>query len=141
MKFFVDTSVLVAVFIPGHVHHQRSFTLFSTADQKSAVCALHSLAEVYATTTRLPLRYRASAQQALTFLESIEERFSLMSLDTVEYRRCIREAAARGVVGGTLYDALIASCALKASVDRIYTWNVAHFVRLSDEVAKKVQIP
>ena len=141
MKVFVDTSVLVAVFLPGHVHHDRSFRIFSGANVKSAVCAAHSLAEVYATVTRLPLKFRASAQQAVTFLEMIEERFSLVALDPGEYGHSIREAAARNVVGGTCYDALVAACALKANADRLYTWNVGHFLLLGDEVANIVQTP
>jgi len=75
VKWFVDTSVLVPVFIPGHIHHQRSFDLFSRAEIIQASCAAHSLAEVYATVTRIPGRHRASGEQALRFLEAIEERF------------------------------------------------------------------
>ena len=83
MKWFVDTSVLVPVFIPGHVHHDRSFRLFAQADRRSAACAAHSITEVYATMTRLPGKHRTSGQQALTFLEMIQERFSLIALDAL----------------------------------------------------------
>lgn len=141
MTVFVDTSVLVAAFIPGHIHHQRSFAVFSAADLASATCAAHSLAEVYATITRLPHKYRVSAQQALTFMESIEERFALVALGPKEYRQCIREAAARNVVGGTVYDALVAACALKAGANVLYTWNVGHFILLGNDIAKRVRTP
>jgi hypothetical protein len=75
MKWLADPSVLVPVFISGHVHHERSFRLFSRANVESAVGAAHSIAEVYATITRLPGKHRASGQQAVTFLEMIQERF------------------------------------------------------------------
>src|SRR5579863_5728455 len=81
MIWFADTSVLVPVFVPGHIHHERSFQLFSRATVKSAFCAAHSIAEVYATTTRLPGKHRASSEQALTFLEIIQERFGFVSLN------------------------------------------------------------
>ena len=141
MTFFVDSSVLVSVFIPGHVHHERSFSLFTSADLKSAACAAHSLAEVYATLTRLPPKHRVSPQQALTFLDAIEERFTLVALSPEEYRLSIHRAAALNVVGGTTYDLVIAACALKARVDTLYTWNVVHFLLLGDEVAKRVRTP
>ena len=76
MIWLADTSVLVPVFVPGHIHHERSFQLFSRATVKSSFCSAHSIAEVYATVTRLPGKHRTSAQQALTFLEMIQERFS-----------------------------------------------------------------
>jgi predicted nucleic acid-binding protein len=141
MIWFADTSVLVPVFVPGHIHHERSFQLFSRATVKSAFCAAHSIAEVYATMTRLPGKHRTSAQQALTFLEMIQERFSFVALDVQDYLATIREVAALGVVGGTSYDALVAACALKAKADVLYTWNMGHFLLLGDKVARKVRTP
>jgi len=141
MIWLADTSVLVPVFIPGHIHHERSFQLFLRATVKSAFCAAHSIAEVYATTTRLPGKHRVSGEQALMFLETIKERFSFVALDGEDYLVAIRQAAALGVVGGTSYDALVAACALKAKADMIYTWNVARFTSLGAEVAPKVRTP
>ena len=141
MKFFVDSSVLVAAFIPGHVHHDRSFSVFASADTKTAACAVHSLAELYATITRLPYKHRATAHQALTFVEAVQERFRLLALDSQEYLDSIRQASDRNVVGGTLYDAVIAACAVKARADTLYTWNVGHFLLLGDEISKRVRTP
>ncbi len=141
MIWLADTSVLVPVFVPGHIHHERSFELFSRATVKSAFCAAHSIAEVYATMTRLPGKHRTSAQQALTFLEMIEERFSFVALDVEDYLATIRDAAALGVVGGTSYGALVAACARKAKADVLYTWNIGHFLLLGDVVAQKVRTP
>ena len=141
MIWLADTSVLVPVFVPGHIHHERSFQLFSRATVKSAFCAAHSIAEVYATMTRLPGKHRTSGQQALTFVEMIQERFSLVALDVEDYLVTIREAAALGIVGGTSYDALVAACALKAKANVLYTWNLGHFSLLGDEVARKVRTP
>lgn len=141
MRWFVDTSVLIPVFEPGHVHHKRSFKLFATADRKSSGCAVQSLAEVYATLTRLPGIHRASAEHALRFLEAIENGFSLVALDVGGYRSTIGEAAGLDIVGGTTYDALIGACARKMKAEIIYTWNIAHFLRLGEEVAERVRTP
>jgi len=141
MNSFFDTSVLVAACVEGHEHHERSLALFSHANRKTASCAAHSLAELYATLTRLPGSLRLSADQALLFLDSVEERLEIVALDVREYRQAIREAASNGIVGGTIYDALLGRCALKARAIRIYTWDVADFQRLGDEVAEKVRMP
>lgn len=77
----------------------------------------------------------------LLFLESIEERLTLVALDSREYHSTIKQAAAAGIVGGTLYDALLARCALKADAEIIYTWNLDHFRRLGSEVAKRIRTP
>ena len=124
-----------------HEHHERSFALFTGADRKTACCAAHSLAELYATLTRLPGTARMSSDQALLVLDSVEERLEIVSLDAREYRLAIQDAATAGIVGGTIYDALIGWCALKARATRIYTWDVADFQRLGAEIARKVRTP
>jgi predicted nucleic acid-binding protein len=141
VKSFFDTSVLVATSVEAHEHHERSFALFTGADRKTACCAAHSLAELYATLTRLPGTARMSADQALLVLDSVEERLEIVSLNAREYRLAIQDAAAAGIVGGTIYDALIGWCALKAGATRIYTWDVADFQRLGTEIARKVRTP
>jgi predicted nucleic acid-binding protein len=91
--------------------------------------------------TRLPGKARLSADQALLFLDSVEERTEIVSLDGREYRLAIRQAVAAGIVGGAICDALIGWCALKARATRIYTWDVADFQRLGAEIAEKVRTP
>lgn len=115
--------------------------MFSRAEKKHASCAAQSLAEVYATLTRLPGRDRASASEATLFLESMDERLTFISLDTEEYWRAIMHSAESGIVGGTIYDALLAHCALKARAETIFTWNIDHFRRVGPEVAKRVRTP
>jgi predicted nucleic acid-binding protein len=140
VKSFFDTSVLIPVFMEDHEHHEPSLAAFLDADKKHACCAAHSLAEVYSVLTRLPGN-RLSGEQVLLFLEAIDQRLTLIALDAREYYSAIREAADTGVVGGMLYDALLARCARKAAADVIYTWNVQHFRRLGPEVASRVKTP
>jgi predicted nucleic acid-binding protein len=56
MKEFLDTSVLIAAFWGGHVHHAPSIKLLAAADKKRSACGIHTLAEVYAVMTVLPVK-------------------------------------------------------------------------------------
>jgi len=141
VKWFFDSSVLVPIFHRDHVHHEASLQAFAVAEKKNACCAAHSLAEVYSTLTRLPGKWRLSGEQVLLFLESIKGRCSIIVLDAEDYASAIETAAAMGIVGGTIYDALLAHCALKADAETILTWNIEDFRRLGPEVAKRIRTP
>ena len=145
MKAFFDTSVLVAVFYKAHQHHEPSFELFvaqpAALQRRSASTAAHCLAEVYSTLTGMPGKDRVSGDEALLFLGNIRERLTIVTLDPMEYFAAVESAAALGVTGGGIYDALIARCALKAKAQSIYTWNVQHFRRLGPETAARVKTP
>lgn len=141
MSTFFDTSALIPVFLEDHEHHEASFAAFLKADKKHASCAAHSLAEAYSAITRLPGKHRLSGDQAFLFIQSIRDRLKIVSLDGREYVSAIEDAAARGIVGGMIYDMLLARCALKAKAETLYTWNVNHFQRLGPEVARLVKTP
>lgn len=141
MKWFFDTTVLVAALLPDHPHHARSFSVFASATRKQAACAAHSLAEAYSTFTRYPGKERMSAEAASLVLQGIEHRFTLVWLDGDEYCAAIRRMAQLGIVGGAVYDGLVAACALKAGADHLYTWNVRHFDLLDAEIKKLVKMP
>ena len=141
MKAFLDTSVLVAAFYEEHEHHEPSFDLFSQQERATACTASHCLAEVYAIVTGMPGKDRASGDEALLFLHDIRNHLGLVTLDQSEYFSVLEDAPATGIIGGTVYDALIAHCALKADAQTIYTWNVKHFKRLGENVAVRVRQP
>jgi predicted nucleic acid-binding protein len=141
VKSFFDTSVLAAAVLVNHEHHEPSLAIFAKSDRRTACCAAHTLAELYATLTRRPGRQRISADQALLFLDEVETRLELVFLNAREYRLAINQAARYGVLGGTIYDALLGQCALKAGATRILTWDVAHFQLLGPEIAERVQTP
>jgi len=61
--------------------------VFLRSDKEHGSCAAHSLAEVYATLTRLPGKHRASASEAMLFLENMEEQLALIALDSEEYSK------------------------------------------------------
>ncbi len=141
MRAFLDTSVLVAVFQESHVHHQPSFRLFVGLDKTSGCCAAHSLAEFSAVSTALPGRLRVRPEHALLFIDSVLERLEIVGLDPGEYVAALTTFSRMGIAGGTIYDALIASCALKAEADTFYTWNVRHWLQLGPTVSGRVHAP
>jgi hypothetical protein len=49
----------------------------------------------------------------------------------------VRQAAETGIVGGAVYDALLAHCALKSHAQTIFTWNVKHFQQMGPEIAHR----
>ena len=141
MTTFLDTSVLVPVFYGDHMHHKASLALFVQCDPASSCCGAHSLVEVVATLTRMPGQHRVSAEQALLFIGNIRERLALIALDGAEYVEALEAAAARGIVGGSLYDAMLAHCALKAQAEAVYTWNSRHYALCGPEVTARLRTP
>jgi len=142
VKALFDTSVLVPTFLGDHEHHEASLDVFLRFEKRQACCAAHSLAEVYATLTRMPGKYRVSCEQAMLFLAEIRQRLTLVALDEGEYYATIEQASALGVMGGTVYDALLARCALKARAEILYTWNLKHFQQLGlEEIVKRIRTP
>ena len=138
MIAFFDSSVLIPVFIEDHEHHEQSLKAFVDTDKRQDCCAAHSLAEVYSTMTRLPGRRRLSCEQTLLFLENIREHLTRIALTGDEYHASTKEAAEAGVIGGTIYDALIARCATKAKADMLCTWNTRQF---GSAIAKRLRTP
>ena len=141
MKYFFDTSVLVSVVLMGHPDHGPSLAAYVKANPRNGCCAAHSLAEVYATLTRLPGSQRMTADEALLFVDDIGSRLTVVALGAEEFYAAIAAAANASIVGGTIYDMLLARCALQAKAEIIYTWDVADFGRLGSAVAKRVHTP
>jgi len=141
MKGFFDTSVLVPLFYRDHVHHGPSQELFIRFNQSTGCCGAHSLAEVYVTLTRMPGKRRISGEQAMLFIGNIRERLSIVALNGEEYAHALEASAVRGIVGGAIYDAMLAQCALKTQAETIYTWNVRHYAQCGPEVVGRVRTP
>ena len=141
MREFFDTSVLVAAFWGAHVHHDASIELLAWADKKHSACGIHSLAEVYASMSVLPVKPMIPTEQVLLFVEEIKARLTLVSLEDSEYSETIRTAAASGLTGGKIYDALLLQCAAKCQAETIYTWNLKHFREIAAGLADRIRTP
>jgi predicted nucleic acid-binding protein len=138
---FLDTSVWVASFSDRHPHHEASRPLLARLRRNNSACAAHSLAEVYASLTRLPGESRAHPRTAVQFLESMQQHTKVIALDSDEYFEAIDGMSRRGLSGAVIYDALILACARKARAERIYTWNLRHFRMVAPDLAAKIVTP
>jgi predicted nucleic acid-binding protein len=94
--------------------------------------AAPALIEAYAVLTRLPPPHRLSAGDALALLEaSFISPGKIVALDAASYRSLVRQAATDGIVGGRVYDAVIARCATKGKAAALLTFNAPHFLSLA----------
>ena len=141
MNAFFDTSVLVPVFYGDHEHHAPSLSLFLSVGKEDGCCGAHTLAEIYSTLTGMPGKYRVTGDQAMLFIGSILERLSVVALTAEEYAAALESWSKMGIVGGTIYDAVLASCALKSRAEAIYSWNLRHYRQLGPEVERRLKSP
>ncbi len=141
MKAFLDTSVLVPVFYGDHQHHAASLDLFTRFPKKEIGCGAHSLLEVYATLTRMPGKHRISSEQGMLFISDIRERLTVVALTADEYGDMLQTFTSLGIVGGTIYDALLAACARKAKAKALFTWNTRHYAQFGAEVLSILGTP
>lgn len=141
MRQFFDSSVLIAAFWGGHVHHGPSIKLLASASKKDSACGIHTLAEVFAVMTAAPLKPLIPPEQGLLFVGEVRQRLALVSLDPEECFATIRNAAEQGITGGRVYDTLLLGCAAKFKAQTIYTWNVKHFQLLAPHLGDRIRTP
>ncbi len=141
VQIFPDTPVLVPAFLAALPNHQSSLKLLTLCKPDNAACAAHPLAELYSTLTRLPAPHRATPEQALHCVETVADRFQPISPDGQTYPDAIRLAAPNGISGGTIYDCLIARCAIQCGAEQIFTWNLRHFEQFGPEVISRLTSP
>jgi predicted nucleic acid-binding protein len=132
---------MVAAFWGDHVHHDSSLQIFAKMSRETGACAVHSLAEIYATMTALPVRPLLAPEQVFLFVEQIPERLTTIALQHAEYLSTIRDLADRRLASGRVYDALVLACARKCRAETIYTWNLKHFRQLAPGVAGSIRTP
>ena len=140
MKVLFDTSVLVAAIVQGHPKHERALPWLSRAKRGEFefIVSSHTLAELYAVLTTLPIKPRISSGICWRLIhENVERHAHLVSLTTTEYISTIKKVSELGLQGGIIYDALMVKASQKSKVQRVLTLNMKHFKRLwegNDEV-------
>jgi len=141
MKEFFDTSVLIGAFWRGHPQHAASLQVVSRANKSKSACAAHTLAEVYATMSALPVRDVIPPEQVILFVQEVRDRFMIVTLTEEDYFETIERTAAKRLTSGRIYDALLLACAAKVKAKTIYTWNLKHFQSIAPEQADRIQTP
>jgi len=132
---------MIAAFWGDHSDHDASLRAFAAANRETGVCGIHSLAEVFAVMTALPVRPLLAPEQVFLFVQQIAEKLSVVALETDEYLETIRALSERRLAGGQIYDGLLLACARKSQAETIYTWNVKHFRKLAPDLAERVRTP
>lgn len=132
---------MIAAFWGDHSDHEASLRVFAEANRESGACGIHSLAEVYAVMTALPVRPILGPEQVFLFVQQVAERLTTITLEPAEYLDSIRAASDSGFAGGRIYDALLLACARKSQAGIIYTWNVKHFRQIAPDLAGCIRTP
>jgi predicted nucleic acid-binding protein len=73
-------------------------------------------------------------------VKQISDRLSRVSLNEQEYSSALEAAASQNITGGTIYDLLIAQCALKVMADVLFTWD-RDYSRFGPPIQRIVKIP
>ena len=144
MKVLFDTSVLVAAMVETHPSHERAlFCLQRIKDGTNrGVVSAHTLAELYAILTRLPVRPRILPTVAYQLIaHNVIGEFEVVSLSNHEYTDLIEHLSGLGIIGCVTYDAVILRAAIKANVEQIVTLNPGDFRRVYPKIADEVVSP
>jgi predicted nucleic acid-binding protein len=144
MKVLLDTSVLVAALVEAHGAHEQALPWLQRAHRQEGetLIAAHSLAELYATLTRLPLRPPIRPELAWRLIrEEIVPYVTVISLSPEDYLNVLEHLSDTGIQGGTTYDALLAYTARKAGAEHLITLNSRHFKKVYPEMVDQIREP
>ncbi len=144
MKTLFDTSVIIAALVDEHKSHARSLLWLQQAQRGefSAVISSHSIAELYAILTRLPLRPLISGPLAWRLINGqVLPYFEAIPLNSADYQAVISYLSGAALIGGITYDAIIAQAAIKSSAERILTLNPKDFLRTYPALAAEIITP
>jgi predicted nucleic acid-binding protein len=144
VRVLFDTSVLLAALIQPHPNHDIALPWLKRAKDREIemTVSAHSLAELYAVLSTLPVSPRILPAVALRLIrENIESAASVIALSASDYWSVLKGLGKIGFSGGIVYDALILRAALKARADQLVTFNVKDFRRLSADTDITITAP
>jgi predicted nucleic acid-binding protein len=144
MKYLFDTNTLIAALVESHVHHAQALPWLHKVHAKEieGFISIHTIAELYAVISRYPALQPISSELVVEQIEDeVLNHFEVIALNRDEYHAIIRHLAKTGIVGGTVYDAVIIAAGIKASVDHLLSFNAKHFRRVYPSVAHKIIVP
>jgi len=134
MVVFFDTTVLVASSSDAHPHFAQASAALArvAAGKDKGFISQHSIAEVYATLTRMPVVPRIHPLEAARMIrDNILQNFESVALAKRDYLEALEMVSNSGWPGARIYDALLLRCAQKTPAQRIYTFNLKDFKQLA----------
>lgn len=129
MSRFLDTSVLIEACLA----QSSRFTAADALVKQGAVTSAHALAEAYATLSG-DARLRIDPSDAAQMVSDLAVALKVHALTARETLALIHSAPAKGIRGGSLFDALHAQAARETHCDEIYTLNVRHFRHVAPDL-------
>ena len=144
MRILFDTSTLVAAIVVGHPAHNAALPLLLRVKEKAdtGLVAAHSLAELYAILTRLPVTPRISPALARQVIQrDVLETCQVIALSADDYGTLLDHVASLELAGGVVYDALLLHAAWIADVDQVVTLNPRDFRRAYPQLADRIASP
>ena len=144
MRILLDTSVLVAAVVESHPAHSQALPWLQRVRNNgdAGLVAAHSLAELYAILTTLPVQPRIPPSIARQLIQhNVLDICEVVFLSDQDYAAVIDHLADLGIIGGATYDALILHAAAKANVDQVVTLNEKDFRRVYPALTDKIVSP
>lgn len=144
MRILFDTSFLIAAMVEGHTSHVLALPWLQRIKAKTdaGLVAAHSLAELYAILTRLPVTPRISPALALHLIQrNVLDTCEVVALSGADYATLLDHLAGVGIAGGAVYDALLLHAAWIAGVDQVVTLNAHDFRRVYPTFANRIVSP
>jgi predicted nucleic acid-binding protein len=144
MNILLDTSVLVAAIVEAHPAHDAALPWLQRVKhgEDRGLIAAHTIAELYAILTTLPIRPKISPEGAKQLIQQdVLSACDIITLSDEDYKAIIDHLSEAGIAGGVIYDALILYTALKTDVEQVITLNEKDFRRIYPELADKIFSP
>jgi len=126
LKVGLDTSFLVPLFSVEHEFHEPTSMEWDRLRRANAlfVVPCHALLECFAVLTRMPAPYRiAQEEMERLLIESFAKDAEIPLVLPQTVWSSIRSLVSTRLVGGKVYDAVIAQSALDAGAAVLLTWN------------------
>ena len=124
-----------------HPRQAACLNRLAQMEDKEGACAAHTLTEIFAVLTRLPIHHRVPPHTAFELVNHTSKRFTIVTLTPAEQLTAIQRFVAEGLTGAMIYDAMILACARKVKATKIYTLDPKHFTRIAPDLASRILEP
>jgi predicted nucleic acid-binding protein len=131
---FLDTPILVEACLANSEKFEQADALVAEGNATSA----HALAEAYATLSG-DKRLRINPHDAAELVLGCGKTLHVEALDEDEMTELVRRAPAKGICGGSFFDALHAQVARKIGCTTISTLNPSHFRHVAPDL--DIEVP
>ena len=130
MKRFLDASVLIEACLAQSPKFAAADALVKAS---GAVTSAHALAEAYATLSG-DARLKIHPADAALMVGDLAQAIQVHALAAKPYLQLIKDAPARGIRGGSFFDAVHAQAARETKCVEIHTLNSRHFKHVAPDL-------